>query len=155
MMTQHPDPLNKTRQAALRFLSRRDYSQQELKQKLLACGHAGDLIQSILSELEQTGLLNDLRMAENYIHSRRHKGYGPQRITKELRIRGVPTEIIAEVVEITDNSWLAEAHKLWQKRFKGKIPSDFKSRAQQMRFLQYRGFTLEQIESVIPRTKFD
>ena len=41
---------------------------------------------------------------------------------------------------------LLASSKVWQKRFKGTVPRDLKTRAQQMRFLQYRGFTPEQIK---------
>ena len=59
--------------------------------------------------------------------------------------------MIAEQLEITDNAWFECARKSWQKRFKGQLAKDFKARAKQMRFLQYRGFTPEQIESVLSK----
>ena len=57
--------------------------------------------------------------------------------------------MIAKHLQITDNAWFAEAQKAWQKQFKGNNSCDLKLRAKQIRFLQYRGFTREQIESVI------
>ncbi len=82
---------------------------------------------------------------ESFIHYRRARGYGPLRIRAELLERGVPEDLIEHHLKITDNAWLDDARKAWQKRFKYRLPHDFKSRAQQMRFLQYRGFTSEQI----------
>ena len=38
-----------------------------------------------------------------------------------------------------------KVHKVWQKYFKN-LSNDLKLRAKQIRFLQYRGFTHEQIE---------
>ena len=35
-------------------------------------------------------------------------------------------EMIAEHLQITDNAWLADIHKVWQKHFKGKPPDDLK-----------------------------
>lgn len=49
---------------------------------------------------------------------------------------------------MADNLWFEAARKLWQKRFKGIVPRDFKSRAQQMRFLRYRGFTDDHIDNL-------
>lgn len=66
----------------------------------------------------------------------------------ELQAKGVDQETIAELIDITDNAWFIQAQSVWQKHFKGRQPTDFKSRAKHMRFLQYRGFTREQIESV-------
>lgn len=95
--------------------------------------------------------MSDQRFAENYTHWRREKGYGPVRISQELKARGITDEMIAEQLEITDNAWFTEAYKVWKKRFKNKLPNDFKSRVKQMRFLQYRGFTQEQVDSVFFR----
>lgn len=97
----------------------------------------------------QLGLINDSRFAENYIRSRRTKGYGPLRIHRELQARGIADEVIAEHLKITDNAWTMEAHSVFQKHFKASIPTDFKERAKLMRFLQYRGFTQGQISSAL------
>lgn len=93
-------------------------------------------------------LINDTRFTEQYIYFRRRKGYGPLRISIELQARGIPAFVIADQLKITDNAWFTEAYKVWQKHFKGLRPQDFKSRAKQLRFLQYRGFTQEQIASI-------
>lgn len=131
------------------MLARRDFSQFEISQKLKTKGYSEDIIAPILTDLSQSGYLNDQRYTENFIRSRRTRGYGPERIRQELKIRGVTQETIAEQLQITDNAWLVEARKVWQKHFKGQVPKDFKTKAKQMRFLQYRGFTQEQIESVV------
>lgn len=128
------------------MLTRRDYSQQEIRQKLLVKGFFSHDIDAILSDFVQTGLINEARFIENYIHWRRAKGYGPLRISMELQGRGIATEMIAEHLDITDNAWFIDAHHVWHKHFKGKLPTDFKHRVKHMRFLQYRGFTREQIE---------
>jgi len=133
------------RQTALRMLSRRDYSREDISQKLKEKGfHLSD-IQVILEDAVAEGWLNDTRFTENYIRARRAKGYGPVRIQQELRSKGIAQETIADHLKITDNSWLAEIQRLWQKHFQGKKADSPVSRAKQMRFLQYRGFTSEQV----------
>lgn len=97
----------------------------------------------------QSGLINEKRFVENYIYWRQKKGFGPVRISMELQARGILPDMIAEHLQIADNAWFSEARKVWQKHFKGDRPRDFKLLAKQMRFLQYRGFTHEQIESVL------
>ena len=134
------------RRAALNYLARRDHSSTELTQKLRGKLFPQADVDALISSLQQKGLLNDQRFAENFCRWRRAKGYGPLRIRAELEARGIAGETIAEVVQITDNAWLAEAAQLWRKRFKAKKPQNFQDRAKQMRFLQYRGFTREQIE---------
>lgn len=143
------DDLALIRRAALRMLTRRDYSQQELTLKLKTKGFAQQAIQSVVMELAQSGFINEIRFCENYIYWRRAKGYGPVRICMELQARGIPSDMIAERLEMADNAWSIEARKVWQKQFKGKLAKDYLSQAKQMRFLQYRGFTKEQIKSVL------
>lgn len=139
------------RQIILHLLARREHSQQEILQKLKAKGHTEADIRPIMADLVEAGLLSDQRFAENYLHFRRRKGYGPKRIQLELQARGITHEMIAELLEITDNAWFAEAKRVWQKHFKGKKPANFQHQAKQIRFLQYRGFTREQIEAVISK----
>lgn len=86
---------------------------------------------------------------EDFIHFRRARGYGPLRIRAELLERGIAQNLIEHHLKITDNAWLEGVRKAWQKRFKNRLPHDFKSRAQQMRFLHYRGFTPEQINQLL------
>ncbi len=136
-------------QAALRLLANRNYSQHDLTKKLQAKGYAYDAVGSAITDLIQAGYLNDDRFAENYIHYRRQKGYGPKRIQLELQIRGITDATIAEHLNITDNSWQYEAQKVWLKHFKGQRPTHLKDKAKQVRFLQYRGFTQEQIEHIL------
>lgn len=132
----------------LNWLARRDYSKHEIAQKLKTKFYSAKAIHAIITNLAQEGLINEQRFTENYIYWRKEKGFGPLRISAELQARGILPEMIAEHLQITDNAWLEKARKVWQKQFKCKLPEDFKLRAKQMRFLQCRGFTQEQIESV-------
>ncbi len=105
-------------------------------------------IAAVLAVLQQEGVVNDLRFVESYVRYRQARGYGPQRIRQELLTQGIAKEMIEEWLDIADNAWFAEAKKAWQKRFRGKPALDSNSRAKQLRFLQYRGFTPEQIKNI-------
>jgi regulatory protein len=129
----------------LYWLARRDYSQQEIVQKLKLKKYPADAIQTVIAALVESSLINEPRFTENYTRSRSNKGYGPVRIMQELQARGISAEMIAEHVQIADNAWLAIAQRVWRKHFKS-VPDDMRQRAKQMRFLQYRGFTQEQIK---------
>lgn len=141
------------RQTALNLLANREHSAAELTKKLRLKGFEASAIQQIITTLEQEGLLSNARFVENFIRYRRNKGYGPLYIQAQLIERGICQELIEQQLDIADNAWFAEIFRVWQKRFKNKMPDDYKSRAQQMRFLQYRGFTREQIESVFESTE--
>lgn len=143
-----PNCLNDIRRVAMNLLARREHSEAELLRKLRAKDFLAADIASVVTKLTAEGLLSNTRFAENYIHYRRNRGYGPTRIHAELLERGLPEEMIAHYLNIADNAWFINVRAVWQKRFKNQLPRDFKTRAQQMRFLQYRGFTLEQIQSI-------
>ncbi len=131
-----------------RFLTQREYSSLKIEQKLIDHGFQETDIKPVLKELSLEGILNDRRFAENYIRYRQSQGFGPLRIHEELKAKGLSKEMIEDHLNITDNAWLAEVNKVWQKRFRGKPPSSLKERGKQFRFLQYRGFTQEQIEHI-------
>jgi regulatory protein len=132
----------------LNYLARRDHSKFELLQKCKNKKYPIDDIHTALNALTHSGFINEQRFTQNYIDSRRRKGMGPKRIFIELEARGIATDMIAEELKITDNVWLDDVQRVWRKQFKNQLPEDSRSRLKQMRFLQYRGFTREQIEHV-------
>lgn len=140
--------LEKIRRHALFLLTRRDHTSLELRQKLSRKDYPVTAIDTIITRLEETGLIDPLRFTESYTHYRRSKGYGPRRIAMELQQKGIADGVIAEQVKITDNAWFTEIRDVWRKQFKGLLPTDQQQRARQWRFLYNRGFTQDQIQSV-------
>lgn len=145
--------LEKIRRHALFLLTRRDHTRLELTQKLSRKQYPAADIATILQALESTGLIDESRFTESYIHYRRAKGYGPRRLAMELQSKGVTDTVIAQHLEMADNAWFTDAHNAWRKHFKGRQPVDPRSRAKQLRFLYNRGFTQDQINSVFKLCK--
>ncbi len=139
---------DKIKSQIYRYLAQREHSFGSLEQKLIKKGFSLAEIGPVLQDLSQAGIVSDQRFIESYIRSRQGLGYGPLRIRQELQIQGISKEMIEEQLKIADNVWFAEASRVWQKRFRGKRPADLKERGKQLRFLQYRGFTPEQIEHI-------
>ena len=137
------------RAAALRLLARREHSELELRHKLLARQFGDALIDRVVADLAGQGLLSDRRFADAYVRARFERGFGPVRIRSELRQRGVCAELVAETLAHLCGDWLESATRQRRKRFGGALPGDARARATQMRFLQQRGFTGEQIRTVI------
>ena len=132
------------------MLARREHARFELRQKLEQRGFSLEDIDPVLDDLSEQGLLSDDRFAEVYSHHRTEAGFGPVRIRAELRQRGVGGDIIDNVVSAGDDEWLGVLRRVWTKRFGETVPKEFRERMKQMRYLQYRGFTNDQI-----RTLFD
>lgn len=137
------------RLAAMNLLARREHSQQELHRKLLNKGFEAADIKPDLDRLSSEGLLSDERFTEAFINSRLKRGSGPIKIAMELQQRGISDELVNAYLDERDAQWMESAHAVRIKRFGPSPPSDFKERARQMRFLQYRGFTMEQIQRAV------
>lgn len=134
------------RTKALELLARREHSRLELRQKLIQRGYPSERIEPVLEQLAEERLLDENRYAELYACARADKGYGPLRIARELRERGVPDALVAATLAMLEDDWLAKLRELHRKRFKSLIPTDAAGRMQQTRVLRQHGFTLDQIK---------
>lgn len=136
-------------QKALDLLSLREHSRQELTRKLLKRKFELADIDVVLDKLMERKFLSEERFTEAYINSRMKKGYGPLRIEQELQERGVNGAIIGRTFETMDCDWYAQAVDVRRKKFGEGRVDDYKEKAKQMRFLQYRGFDQEQLRYAV------
>ncbi|MBT8067830.1 MAG: recombination regulator RecX [Gammaproteobacteria bacterium] len=129
------------------FLARREYGQQELIDKLSGKGFSRDIAEQAILTLTSEGLQSDQRFAESFVQSRVSQGKGPVRIRQDLSQRGIRPDAIDLAIEAADANWYALARAIRQKKFGSEQPVEFKDKAKQMRFLQYRGFEPDHIQS--------
>jgi len=143
------------RARALQCLARREYSRAELRAKLLPHvpteedfeqSHPVEL-DALLDDLTARGWLSDARATTQLVHAKRSR-FGTQRITHELRQRGIADELIEAALPALKESELDAAREVWQRKF-GVAPQDAKEKAKQMRFLQSRGFSMDVIFKVM------
>jgi len=125
------------------LLARREHSCTELRRKLAARDYPEDEIDEAVARLEAEGLASDARFAEAFVAARVRRGQGPRRIQRELDARGVDPQLGAEPLGEVD--WPEQVRAARVRKFGPERPADFKERARQARFLEYRGFTGEQI----------
>jgi regulatory protein len=146
------------RARALQHLARREYSRAELRGKLLPHVQIeNDFEQmqpvdldALLDDLTARGWLSDVRAATQLVHAKRSR-FGTQRITYELRQKGIAEELIEAALPGLKESELEAARNVWQRKF-GTLPQEAREKARQMRFLQSRGFSLEVISKVLRTT---
>ena len=127
------------------FLARREHGQVELINKLASRGFLNDIAAEAVVRLSEEGLQSDRRFTENFVQSRISQGKGPLRIGQELGQRGLPGGLVDQVLDDADVDWPDLAAQVRLKKFGAHKPVDFKEKARQMRFLQYRGFDSDQI----------
>ena len=154
----------KLRNKALRLLTTREHSREELMRKLAqakarrarneakAPAPAKDDIARLIDDLAAQGWQSDDRYAEAIV--RRLTGQASRRfIEDKLAQTGIKKDVAQLALEalVQDENEVAKA--LWERRF-GNVPSDDKERQKQIRFLLSRGFHLGDAFKIVPRIPF-
>jgi regulatory protein len=121
------------------MLMRREHSKLELFQKLQTKGFDVDVVNSSISKLVQQNYQSDDRFSEAFILMRFNQGKGPVKIASELKMRGINT------FDLSQFDWFELAREIRQRKFGNASSLDYKEVAKQKRFLQSRGFNLDQI----------
>jgi regulatory protein len=137
------------RKKAMDFLARREYGQAELSRKLADKGFDFGIAGQAVARLTDEGLQSDHRFAESFVQSRISQGKGPVRIRMDLKQRGIDPGLIEAALEASATDWHQLASAIRKKKFGSEPAPDFKARARQMRFLQYRGFEADHIQAAV------
>lgn len=132
---------------ALDIISRREHSEKEIREKLYKKFNDHKVSELVITSLIEKGLVNDHRFAEMYIIARKRKGFGPKKIAYELLAKGVSDDISSQALN-KEGGWRIAALNAFNKKYKNGIADNFKEMNKQKIFLQNRGFTFEEIDSV-------
>ena len=132
---------------ALDIISRREHSEKEIREKLYKKFNDHKVSELVITSLIEKGLVNDHRFAEMYIIARKRKGFGPKKIVYELLAKGVSDDISSQALN-EEGGWRIAALNAFNKKYKNGIADNFKEMNKQKIFLQNRGFTFEEIDSV-------
>nr|WP_113868619.1 recombination regulator RecX [Brenneria salicis]NMN92491.1 regulatory protein [Brenneria salicis ATCC 15712 = DSM 30166]RBP59364.1 regulatory protein [Brenneria salicis ATCC 15712 = DSM 30166]RLM31275.1 recombination regulator RecX [Brenneria salicis ATCC 15712 = DSM 30166] len=156
--------MSKSLRYAMNVLAVRDHSEVEIRRKLAAYLHksapdeadpddiAGKVsreeIESAIHYCTEHGWLDDERFTRRYISSRSRKGYGTQRIRAELSQKGIDKETITAAFNTCDIDWCELAKSAAERKFGYPLPDEWKEKVKLQRYLLYRGFFHEEIQSV-------
>jgi len=138
---------------ALRLLSMREHSRQELERKLKAFEETPGELAQALDFLAAKDFINEQRVVESVVNRRSAK-LGASRVRQELQAKGLPVEAIADAVQAMRSTELERAHEVWRKKF-GQPPEDQAARAKHIRFLVARGFAPEVVKRVVAGSEDD
>ena len=127
----------------MRFLARREHSREELRRKLAAKVQEGENLDAVLDELAKQGWLSDARFAEHMVRARARR-FGPLKLAQELRSRGVHAEDIEAGMRGAGADGESSIEAIWRRRFRA-APGNERDKMRQVRFLQGRGFPVEEI----------
>ena len=155
-MSESPSENKIIRKKAMDYLSRREHSRYELYKKISTHNFDKDLINQELDLLIRDGLLSDERFVEAFIHSRKKNGKGPLKISAELQQRGADQSLINKFIEEIENSeWLDSAKQVVEKKLGNNQQLDYDNQLKMMKFLNNRGFTIDQVKLTIKKLKKD
>ncbi|HCP49258.1 MAG: regulatory protein RecX [Pseudomonadota bacterium] len=134
-------------QVAVKLLSRREHSIQELRRKLARKEFSNGVIDAVVSNLQEADLVSDARYAEVFVRSRINRGDGPMKVLASLRERGIDDVLIDQFLHYDDTFWISRANRVLEKKFGQRLTrgdetgsNDWGKRA---RFLAGRGFAAE------------
>lgn len=132
---------------ALRYLSAREHSRQELSRKLARYAQEGDDIEALLDTLEAAKFLSESRFTESLVN-RRSARFGNSRILSELKSHGIDPDSLTDIKAGLQQGETARAREVWSRKF-GKPPENADERGKQMRFLMQRGFSTRAIQAAM------
>ena len=141
---EHPDSPEAARGAALLLLGRRDYASGELLTKLSVSGYTQEAAQAAVSALQEERLLDDSRFLDNFVRAHAGRGQGPARIRQELAVLGFAAAEIQAALEAGPD-FAALCREVRARKFGARPPASWAERGRQGRFLQYRGFSSDDI----------
>lgn len=130
---------------AVSLLAKRDYSSGELSRALLRMTENSECVDSALQRLIVSGYLDDERLVQHLVDKHIRKKHGPTRIRQEVRQKGFPQELVEQTLEKAGVDWYAMAHELKVSKFGEEPASDAKEKNKQVRYLQYKGYSMDMI----------
>ncbi len=141
----------KARSYALRLLSYRPRSKNELLERLTKKGYPQEIIRKVVENLAKENLISDYEYAKSIVrHYLNFRLKGRHKIIYELKKRGISEEIINQVLkEINPEEELRALKTLLAKKLMSKTQEPSKLKARLMR----SGFSLSLINKVLHETR--
>ncbi|AGF48215.1 regulatory protein [Candidatus Kinetoplastibacterium oncopeltii TCC290E] len=136
---------------AVKYLSKKDYSQESLRKKLSVHCDSNSDIDDVIEYLKTKGFVSDKRFVDNII-DKYSTNYGYCFITNLLKNNGVDSDLFLERISFLKNSEFDRACSLMIRKFPKGVSSDIKSYYKYARFLSNRGFTRDVVYKVIKAT---
>ena len=139
----------------------RDHSEAEFRRKIMQTAARAalrneeqaeeipaELLEQLVAWCYEHQWLDDVRFAQRFVVSRSRKGYGPQRIRMELTQKGIGRELAETALAEAEIDWSAQAFDVAERKFGLPLPTEWKEKARVQRYLQAKGFFMEDIQSI-------
>ena len=145
---------------ALGYLAYAPRTAFQIRTRLKEWGFSDHEIDHTMGDLTDLGYVDDRKYAMEYATARfNHKGYGPERIRRELTVDGVSHNDISEAIKATINpEALAARAKCMVERFQTRVQGTFPERKKKLiAYLTRRGYgyimAREFVQEVLSRSE--
>jgi regulatory protein len=153
--------------SACRMLAIREHSHQQIRIKLTHKGYSDVSIENVIEYLVQENWISEARFCESFIRSKSAKGQGLMRILHELRKENIHELLIKQALIEEPVDWGLLCKKVLAKKIKSlssnvntkenensknivkSAQSNLKNRIKLENFLNYRGFTHDEIRAAM------
>ena len=141
------------------LLAQRDYTCGRLREKLLAAGFSEEVVEMTLESLREANYLNDERYAQNYVQAH-WEDRSRLRIRMDLESRGVPSEIISEVIraeseERGQEAEIRQIRKLMNKRKYDPKGATWEEKGKMQAFLYRKGYSQSSVRAAMGPESLD
>lgn len=126
----------------LYLLSKRDYSEKQLRSKLKMKEYEAVEIDEAIAKAQEHNWQSDERFCRAFIRYRSQQGIGPRRLKQELKMKGVAEYLISEAMDYAEEEEEIDFYEIAERVFERKRPRvwDIKAKQKMWRFMVSRGF---------------
>lgn len=136
----------KLRARGLYWISKRDYSVKDFTDKLHKVCEIQELIDNLVEDFIKRDWLNEERYLGAFVRTKIAMGLGLYRIKQELQKHGIKGEQTLLHIEELDVDWFEQAKQTYLRKYNDSPVVDFKEKAKRFRYMQYRGFSPDEIK---------
>lgn len=137
---------------AIRLLSAKDRSEQEVRERLILRGYDADIATEAVLQLKAMGYINDSLFAHKYVSDRlKLKPMSKKALAAELKKKGIKRDIIDEVLGECELDELSVAYRLAKKKFGKYNAAEPAVQRKIYSFLAYRGYSSDMIQDVLQK----
>ena len=109
---------------AMYYLSVSDYSVSALKKKLINAGFTEPFVSKTINRLKELSLLDDMRYCERFVEYSREQNLSEREIKEKAKLKGIPFDIIKEVLEKDGKSETERIADLLLKKYINKLENE-------------------------------
>lgn len=149
---------NKVWQKALKYLSFKPRTKEEVKQYLLKNGYKLDYIKEVLDKIEEQNLLNDHLYAELFVKQRiTSNPKGKKLLAIELKNKGIDDFTVENSLEQFDEEleYKLALELIEKRKYRFNSEDQVKSYKKMASFLERRGFSYTTIKRILNNFKSD